>query len=142
VMGRADLRQAIDRYEAGALIDTRVAKHDSAAQLTTLAFDGGELLVPLLDVAIGARMRARIQARDVSIALSRPAGISILNVLSGSVAFLAEPAGATVDVHVAVGRQSIAARITRYSAEQLGLRAGLPVHALIKAVSFEAPGGI
>jgi molybdate transport system ATP-binding protein len=140
VMGRPDLRQAIDRYEAGALIETRVAKHDTAAQLTTLAFDGGELLVPLLDAAIDVRMRARIQARDVSLALNRPEGISILNVLPGTVAFIAEPVGAAVDVHVAVGRQTIAARITRFSAEQLGLRAGLPVHALIKAVSFEPPG--
>ena len=61
-----------DRYEAGSVLDTRIAAHDADDQLTTLAFDGGELFVPHLDAAIGERVRARIRARDVSLALRKP----------------------------------------------------------------------
>ena len=69
----------------GIAVDTRVTAHDPRDQLTTLAFDGGELIVPHLDATVGERVRARIRARDVSLALQRPAEISILNVLPGRV---------------------------------------------------------
>ena len=49
VMGRIDLKPATGRYEAGSILDTHVAAHDLGDQLTTLAFDGGELVVPHID---------------------------------------------------------------------------------------------
>ena len=85
VMGRLDLKPATGRYEAGSLIDTRVSAHDAVHQLTTLEFDGGELIVPHLDATVGERVRARIRARDVSLAVQRLTGISILNILPGYV---------------------------------------------------------
>jgi molybdate transport system ATP-binding protein len=137
VMGRLDLRPATGRYEAGSLIETQVAAHDGDDQLTTLAFDGGELVVPHLDAAIGERVRARIRARDVSLATQRPAGISILNVLPGRVTALDALSGPIVDVQLAVGSATLNARITRRSFRQLGIGVGQDVYALIKAVSFD-----
>jgi molybdate transport system ATP-binding protein len=84
VMGQLDIKTATGWYDGGSLVETRIAAHDDEYRLTTLAFDGGELVVPLLDVAVGERVRARIRARDVSLALERPAKLSILNVLSGT----------------------------------------------------------
>ena len=137
VMGRLDVEAATERYEAGAIIDTRVTAHDSAHELTTLAFDGGELVVPHLAPHIGERVRARIRARDVSLALRRPSGISILNVLAATVAAVDAPAGPQVDVQLAVGNAMLVARITRRSFDQLGIRPGQSLFALIKAVSFD-----
>jgi molybdate transport system ATP-binding protein len=137
VMGRLDLRPATGRYEAGSLLETRVVAHDLDDQLTTLAFDGGELIVPHLDALIGERVRARIRARDVSLATQRPVGISILNVLPGSVTVMDAGVGAIVDVQLAVGRATLNARITRRSLEQLGIHVGQSVYALVKAVSFD-----
>jgi molybdate transport system ATP-binding protein len=137
VMGRMDLRPFTGRAEAGGVIETEVAAHDARDQLTTLAFDGGVLVVPSLDAAVGARVRARIRARDVSLALERPAGISILNVLEGRVTAILEGAGPAVDVQVAVGQATLVARITRRSLAQLGLAESSRVHALVKAVSFD-----
>ena len=93
VMGRLELQPATGRYEAGSVLDTRVAAHDPGDQLTTLAFDGGSLVVPHLDAAIGERVRARIRARDVSLAVRRPEGISILNVLPARVSAIDPEAG-------------------------------------------------
>ena len=140
VMGRFELQPVTGRYEAGSVLDTRVAAHDPGDQLTTLAFDGGSLVVPHLDAAIGERVRARIRARDVSLAVRRPEGISILNVLPARVSTIDPEAGPIVDLELLVGGASILARITRRSFEQLGIRAGQDVYALVKAVSFDQRG--
>jgi len=137
VMGRVDLRPFTGRYEAGAVIEATVTAHDPADRLTTLGFTGGELIVPGLDAAIGSRVRARIRGRDVSLALQRPAGISILNVLHGRVTSIQQGEGPVADIALAVGDAAIVAQITRRSLAQLGIREGLEIHALVKAVSFD-----
>jgi molybdate transport system ATP-binding protein len=137
VMGRADLKPATGRYEAGVLLETRVVRHDDESALTSLGFDGGELFVPRIDVGVGARVRTRIRARDVSLALRRPEEISILNILAGRVVAVDVAQGALVDVEVAVGASSIRARISRRSWRDLGLETGCEVFALVKAVSFD-----
>jgi len=137
VMGRLDLRPATGRYEAGSILDTRIAAHDAKDQLTTLAFDGGELIVPHLDAPIGQRVRARVKARDVSLSIRRPTEISILNVLRAHVTAIDEETGPIVDLQLAIGTSSLVARITRRSFEQLGIRKGQELYALVKAVSFD-----
>ena len=137
VMGRVDLRPFTGRYEAGSVIDATVVAHDAADRLTTLGFAGGELIVPDLDAAIGSRVRARIRARDVSLALQRPSGISILNVLQGRVTSIQEGDGPVADVALAVGAAAVVAQVTRRSLAQLGIREGIEIHALVKAVAFD-----
>ena len=137
VMGRLDLEPATGRYEAGSLIDTHVVGHDRDAQLTTLAFEGGTLIVPKLDGPIGERVRARIRARDVSLAVQKPAQISILNVLRGRVTAVAAEAGSIVDVQVEVGGATLTAQITRHSVRALEIHVGQELYALVKAVSFD-----
>ncbi len=137
VMGRLDLKPVTGRYEAGSLLDTHVAGHDPDHQLTTLAFDGGELVVPYLSVAIGARVRARIRARDVSLAIRRPEQISILNILPARVRSVDIESGPIVDVQLAVGTGMLTARITRRSFQQLGIQSGQEIYALVKAISFD-----
>ena len=137
VMGRLDLKPVTGRYEAGSLLETRVAEHDSAHQLTRLVFDGGELLVPLLAAVVGERVRTRIRARDVSLALRRPSEISILNILPGNVASIDAETGPVVDVQLKVGNATLTARITQRSLEELGIRPGQEIYALVKAVSFD-----
>jgi molybdate transport system ATP-binding protein len=137
VMGRLDLKPATGRYEAGSLIETRVGAHHSDDHLTTLVFDGGELIVPKLDAALGERVRTRIRARDVSLATQRPVAISILNVLSGRVTAVEEESGPIYDVQLVVGTATLNARITRRSLQQLGIHVGQDVFALVKAISFD-----
>ena len=137
VMGRIDLRPATGRYEAGALVDARVIAHDDVDHLSTLAFDGGELIVPRVEASPGARVRTRIRARDVSLATRRPDALSILNVLRGEVVSLSDEDGAVVDVQIRVGNTLLTARVTRRSRNELGIAEGVEVYALVKAVSFD-----
>ena len=137
VMGRLDLKPATGRYEAGSLLETRVIAQDAAHDLTTLAFEGGELVVPHIDAPVGERVRARIRARDVSVAVQLPRDISILNILPGRVTAIDDRPGPAVDVQLAVGGVTLTARITRRSLEQLGIRVGQDLYALVKAISFD-----
>ncbi len=137
VMGRLDLKPVTGRYEAGSLIEARVSAHDPDDRLTTLAFQGGELIVPHVDAAIGQRVRARVRARDVSLAIQRPVGISMLNVLRGRVSAMDGGSDPIVDVQLAIGGAILNARITRRSCRQLGIHIGQDVYALVKAVSLD-----
>ncbi len=137
VLGRADLRPHTGRFEAGAVVEARVARHDERYQLTVLAFDGGELVVPNVEALPGEPVRARIRARDVALALERPAGTSFQNVLAARVEGVRSEFGAIVDVALRVGDTPLVARITRSSAERLALAPGMAVFALVKAIAID-----
>ncbi len=137
LMSRIELRRLIGRYEGGAVIEAKVAAQDLESGLARLAFKGGELLVPDVDALVGEPLRIRIRARDVSIALERPKDISVLNCLPGRILEIGKDPGSSVDVRMDVSGTPIIARITRHSAERLGLAAGKDVWALVKAVSLD-----
>ncbi len=136
LMSRLDLRPLTGRYEAGAVLSVTVEGHDRARAVTRLAFDGMRLLVPSVNLPKGEDLRIRIRARDVSLALSRPQGISILNVFSGTVVEISDRADGQVDVIVDIGPR-IWARVTRMAARRLELTPGKPVFALVKAVAID-----
>ncbi|MBL8520646.1 MAG: molybdenum ABC transporter ATP-binding protein [Betaproteobacteria bacterium] len=137
IMGRLDLAPLTGRHEAGAVIDARVASHDTHYELTHLAFSGGSLAVPRVIAAVGDAVRVRIRARDVSLALDAPQGLSIQNVLPATVESIRDESGPIVDVRVLAGESPLIARITRQSLDRLRLAPGQRVHALVKAVSLD-----
>jgi molybdate transport system ATP-binding protein len=137
VMGRQDLRAHTGIFEGGTVIDAKVVSHNLQYDLTTLEFSGGRLTVPGVDALIGEPIRLRVRARDVSIALTRPNDISVLNVMRGRVVAATAGAGSTCNVRVDIGGVNLAARITRLSADRLGLAAGREVYAMIKAISLD-----
>jgi molybdate transport system ATP-binding protein len=134
---RVELRPYLGRHEGGAVIEARVAGQDLESGLARLEFAGGALEIPDVEALAGERVRVRVRARDVSIALTRPSGLSIRNVLGGTVVAIGTDEGPSVDVQLDLGGTPLIARITRKSAVELGLRPGLPVFALIKSVSID-----
>lgn len=134
---RIELRPFLGRFEGGGVIDARVAEQNLENGLARLEFPGGSIFAPDVDALAGERVRVRIRARDVSIATERPRAISMLNVIPGVVAAIGEGAGASVDIQLDVAGTPLLARITRKSVADLGLRPGLPVFALVKAVAID-----
>jgi molybdate transport system ATP-binding protein len=113
----------------------RVLRHDPELGLSTLFFAGGELRVPLVDAAVGTAIEVEIDARDVSIALSRPMDVSILNRLPGKIIeldFLPPP---FTRAGLSLGGARIDALITHESVERLALVEGLSAWAMIKTVA-------
>lgn len=141
LMGRLDLHPFTGRHEAGAIIETVVGAHDEAADITTLKFAGGQLYAPGVASLPGERVRVRIRARDVALALTEPHDISMLNILPGTITALREDAGATMDVQIQLGAgegdAKLIARITRHSASRLALKPGMRIFALVKAISLD-----
>ena len=136
MMRRLDLRTLTGDVDAGAVLAATVADHDEGYHLTRLEFAGGMLTVSRLDLAPGTRLRVRVFARDVALALEPPRDISTLNIFSGPIMEVGETAGAQCDILVDIGCP-LWARVTRRSAEELGLAPGKRVYALIKTVAFD-----
>ncbi|MGH8751374.1 MAG: molybdenum ABC transporter ATP-binding protein [Burkholderiales bacterium] len=137
IMNRLDLWPLTGRYESGAVVETTVSRHDAEFDLTTLNFAGGELHVVNLDALIGEKVRVRIRARDVALALQPPQAASILNVLRGRVVQIGNQQAPIVDVRMDVGGTQIVARVTRRSLHDLNLKTGQEVYALIKAIALD-----
>jgi molybdate transport system ATP-binding protein len=140
ILGRADLRSLTGSYETGSLIRARVESHDDRFGLTSLAFDGGHLRTTRLDLPVGSEVRVNVKARDVSIALSPPSNISILNILPSRIVEMTPKDGNHVDLRLAFGqgqRVTISARLTAQSVHDLQLAIGREVWALIKAVAID-----
>ncbi len=136
ITARLDLSPLIDRGDAGTVLVGTIESHDTRYHLTTVAFDGGRLVVPAVGGPVGAALRLRIQARDVAIATSVPTGISTLNCLPGVISELGTGRQAHRDVQVNVG-VPILARLTQRSISELGLEPGRQVTVLIKSVAVE-----
>lgn len=138
VAARLDLAQAFAE-DAGVVVELLVAAHEAADHLARLEFAGGALFVAGCRERVGGRVRCRIAARDVSIALERPTGTSILNVIPAVVTGMADAADpAQVLVRLDAGGTALLARITRRSWQALGLTPGRAVWAQVKAVAVLA----
>ncbi|MGC2048173.1 MAG: molybdenum ABC transporter ATP-binding protein [Gallionella sp.] len=125
--------------DAGAVIAAKVAVHDETYHLTRLDFSGGSLWVSKVEHAAGATVRARVLARDVSIAMTAPKDSSISNILAARIAEIRDEGPDKVSVRLMVGDEHVLlARITRRSRDQLGLGAGMEVFAQVKSVALTA----
>ena len=139
VEARLDLPLALAE-QAGATLEATVGEHADADALTRLDFPGGALWVGRLARPLGARVRARVLARDVSLALTPAPDSSILNVLSARIEALSEDGEGRVELRLRLGESDesrLLARITRRSARQLALTVGQPVFAQIKSVALQ-----
>lgn len=125
--------------DAGAVIEAAVAAQDDAYHLTRLGFPGGSLWVSKLERAIGQKVRARILARDVSIATVPPQGSSIANILAARIIEIRDESPDRVNLRLYVGGEfALVSRITRRSRDQLGLAVGMEVFAQVKSVALIA----
>jgi molybdate transport system ATP-binding protein len=134
---RADLPIAA-RDDAATVLSARVVRHDMARALTALEAAGRTLLVPLIPASEGATLRVRIPARDVVIATEAPAGISIHNLIPGTVRGVFEDSATHAAlVEIALDGGALLARVTPDAVRSLSLAPGLAVLALIKSVAVE-----
>ncbi len=123
--------------DTGVVIDARIAERDAAWHLARVEFAGGSLWARDAGHAVGRRVRVRILARDVSVALEKTAQTSIQNILPASVVALGDDTHpAQTLVRLQAGEAPLIARLTRRAAAQLELRPGLALWAQVKAVAL------
>ncbi len=140
LMARTDLPLArLD--DAGVVITAEVAEHDTLHGMTRIAFNGSSLWVGQSTAPLGQPVRARILARDVSVARQRPVETSILNVLPVVLESVQrEPSTALLSLRAGngapQGQWTLLARITSKSLAALNLQPGDALHAQIKGVAL------
>jgi molybdate transport system ATP-binding protein len=117
-------------------LNARVLRHDEAHGLSTLYFGDGELRVPLVSAPVGSGVKVTIDARDVSIALSRPMDVSITNRLPGTIIAIEPLALPYVRATFDLGSTRLDSLVTTESVERLGLETGLRAWAMIKTVAI------
>jgi molybdate transport system ATP-binding protein len=118
----------------GAVLEAAIAGHDATHGLTELTFAGEILVVPEIARGVGEKVRIRIDADDVMLALVRPEGVSANNILPATIAAIRQD-GPNADVQLVLKDGHLVARITRRSVVRLGLKPGTDVFALIKSVT-------
>ena len=138
ILERLDLHPHTGRFEAGVVLATTVKGHDDTFHLTTLAHGDKLLSVPRIDAQPGDPVRLRVRARDVSVSLTMPEGISIRNIVAGKIADIREEADtAFAEVLIDIGGANLRSRLTRASVAALGLEIGKEVYALVKTITFD-----
>ncbi|MDR3087166.1 MAG: molybdenum ABC transporter ATP-binding protein [Azoarcus sp.] len=140
-LARVDLQHSF-ADDAGVVIETTLAAHEPDG-LTRLEFPGGKLYVVRRDRLPGSRVRCRIHASDVSLALAAHGDSSILNILPATVQTLVateNPSHVLVQLKLQGGSDAplLLARITERSRAALGVEPGKEVMAQIKAVALLA----
>ena len=134
-LSRLDLPQAQDK-QASSVWHATLTEQDTAYHLSRVTFEDGELTIPVINAALGTKLRIQIYASDVSITLEVPKTTSILNVLPAIISNMIDDESGQTVVRLQVESQPLLARITRKSAHNLNLQTGMMVYVQIKSTSI------
>ena len=138
VLSRFGLEAGRNPYEEASLLTGIVAQAHNQDGLIAVQIGAAEIwLAADLHTAPGTEVRLKIPARDVSIALTRPTGLSIQNMIPASVQAI-EPTKrqAFQSILLDIDGQSLRATVTRKAVQELKLASGHSVFALIKSATF------
>ncbi|HEX3913564.1 MAG TPA: molybdenum ABC transporter ATP-binding protein [Steroidobacteraceae bacterium] len=130
------LRAIIGADAVGAIVDGTVLGVDASSGLTRVQVGRGELKVRCVHVDPGVKLRVQLLARDLVVATQPPQHLSVRNSLKGVVTGVAEDDEDSELITIDIGGTLIMARVTKAATHELGLAAGLPVWALVKAASL------
>ena len=126
--------------EAGAVIEADVLAHGTDG-ISTLRISAGTLELPGVHAETGARVRLRVLAQDVILSLTRPEGLSSVNVLPVEVEAIHPGDGPGAAIALRANQDRLLSRVTARAVTELGLRPGLKCYAILKATTV-APGSI
>lgn len=136
VLSDPSLARAMPIREAGAVLTATVASHDDADGLSELKVSAGNLFLPKVDAAPGAKLRIRVEAHDVLLFRGAPVGGSALNVLPVTVTSIRQGEGPGAIIGLLAGEDPLIARITRRSVRNLNLSKGTVCYAVLKSTSI------
>ncbi len=124
---------------AASFVLARCTQACSTDRLACFEFSGGKLLLPSDSGPFRETQTypIKLQARDISISLDKPAHSSILNIVDATVVGI-HPLenSAHCIVKLLIGEQLIVSHITQRSVQLLNLKEGQPVYAQIKAAAI------
>jgi molybdate transport system ATP-binding protein len=131
------LKAALGLDELGAVLEGIVQERapDGMAHVQLAA---GTLHARLPGAQRGMRVRVQLLARDLILSTEAPHALSVRNALTGTVTELTSDDHEAMLVKVAVGNDTLLARVTQDAVQALKLQTGTPVWVLVKALSLQA----
>lgn len=121
--------------DVGAMLEACVVTHHSDG-LTELSAGGATLFLPRIAQKPGESIRLRIAAHDVILCREKPAGLSALNILEGTIEKIRPGAGPGMIVSLNTTAGRVLARVTRRSATALDLAEGTRCCAVVNSVAI------
>lgn len=126
------------RFEAGSLLEGRVVELRPDLSMVAIGIGETPLWVPDGGPArMGERLRIRVRARDVALALAPVEQVSIRNQLPGRITRIETDGSPFAEIWLEIEGQPLRARVTRMTIAELDLAEGQEVWALIKSVAFD-----
>ncbi|MFA7241361.1 MAG: molybdenum ABC transporter ATP-binding protein [Sulfuricellaceae bacterium] len=123
--------------DVGVVLDAIVGERDATWHLARMDFPGGSLWTRDKGIALGRKVRVRVLARDVSLSAQRQEHTSIQNHLYGRVdAVVDDEHPGLALVRVLVGQTALVARLTKRSADALGIAPEQDVWLQVKSVAL------
>ena len=129
------LRAIVGPDSVGAVLDGIITSVDASCAMAQLRVGAGSLNISVSGVDVGQNVRVQLLARDIILGTEEPRGLSVRNQLRGVVADVVEDEEDARLVTVDVGGVNVLSRVTREAVQVLGLKTGMSVWVLVKAVS-------
>lgn len=126
-------------YETVTVLEATVRRDLRDLYLAELEFRGQTLCIPARSaLRPGTPVMLQLRAGDVALATARPEGVSVRNVLRGTLNSVTQhPDTAFATAIVDVDGMHLRAHITRQAVIELNLAAGMEIYALIKTATFD-----
>lgn len=139
ILNRDELHADAMDFEAVSILNVTVVESLPDLHLMRVDHKGQTLTVPAGNRATeGESLRLSIHSGDVVLSTDLPTGLSVRNVLNGTVVSLGEdPNGAFATVAVDIDGAIIKAQLTRHAVYELKLAPGSDVYVLLKTASFD-----
>jgi molybdate transport system ATP-binding protein len=133
---RPEFRAIVGPEAVGSVLDGVVTRVDAADGMADVRIGRGTLHISVPGTRVGARMRIQLLARDIILATEPPRGLSVRNAVEGVITELSDDIGQAILVKADIGAgAAVLSRVTRNATQALGLRVGMTVWVLVKAVS-------
>ena len=122
--------------ESSVILQAVISERDAPWHLLRAEFPGGSLWLRDSGLAVGHKVRVRVLARDVSLALEKKTGTSIQNILCGVIEEIADDKHLGLAlVRVRIGASPLLSRLTRRSVFELQLTVGMAIWVQVKSVA-------
>lgn len=137
VFGRVKAHAAEERFDRISVVTMTVAGVLRKYGLNELEHPAGTIWLAGPPLPIGTAARIIIKATDVTLSLGAPRGLSTRSVLCGTIESI-ESDGAIALVAIALEKEGLLfAAATRHALDEMGLRLGARVFALIKTSALD-----
>jgi molybdate transport system ATP-binding protein len=138
VFGPTETQAGESRFARSSILTGRIAGLHAAYGLTEIAHPGGTIWLAGPAGPNGREVRIVVRATDVTLATARPRDLSVRTILAGTVAKIESESGPLAAVTLDLkGGAHLVALATRMAVDELKLKRGDPVFALIKTVALD-----